>query len=779
MNVPVAKVLDKVSHALPNVPIINKFINKTGVDSFDEGIKDIDLTHNIRQNKIMDTGREARKVLDKSDFGDVSSAAWYERGGKGATAEQNVMKHNIYQLNAEQVADMKARGIPFEQINEKGYYYVPHIETPEAASNNIFSKIKAKFSGPSNKTPQALHRRIKWITDPSTGKEVLDDVQRYAAENGVDEASLKFRQASVDEINKYLGGNKFRGDLAEASTVGALRNESAIHGADQLDFFLDEGRKATEGMKAGEIPKDYRPPRILVPRKFRVVDDKNIAIATKISELQNTPMPPAMARMVESRWKMIAEPEKSVQEMKKLYDGYMSAWKRYTLFMFPEYHSRNMVGDIWNGWMNGWKAKDIPADIAQATKLQIKNGVGQTVKTGLYGNISGENLYKAARDYGVIGTGQWSEIADVMAPVESAKGKSILKKVKEQAWDLKGPAAVGEFLENNRRLAFFTRLVKDGDTFEDAAKKVAGALYDYNDLTDTERQIRRFGVPFYTWYRKNIPAQFKNLIEHPGKVSVLPKAKAAIESYAGGNVPEDTRPEWMRREFSVHTGQDEKGRENFSMLGNYFPTTDLFKFGGKPADVLTNTLSNSSPLIKVPTELALNKNVFRGNTIDSLRDDDKGVAGELVGNERTNFLGRSMPTTVQKLSEMLPVTRALSTLDRMNPYGIFDQRAPDEQGKTRPYHTELDTGAKVLKTLTGLKNYPVDMRREQMYRMMDLKRQTENEAGINLANIRAAYKRAVMEGDTEGMKKYEALIPVLEEKMKKTQDNWAKYNGGK
>ena len=1003
VNVPVAKGLDWARRGLPAVPGLNRLVNYTGYDTFDEGLKQVDLQHRIRQNEIMDVGHDVRKAVDASDFGDMSSAAWHERNGgawmenllggkfgarkasekqlenfitamslskntaenkaklvnkghniisdlmkkdfpefngvkpyfapggsdktldeyvlhqiagkakdgtvkapqsgrlaslgfvedsltnpdfifqqkngnrywgtlynvdgkdtlhaviteiekngrireitqypitkKGHSVENAIrnkfndstleyiseniknsgqsgaplptprpdinaqaqahsamvnnklgqsadsvklgMSQKVTRLNKQQIADMKARGIPIEQIDEAGYGYVPHVETPEEAGTRFWD-IRSGRGGPKTRTPQAIHREYVWITDPKTGQEFLDHAGRYAAEHAIDAATLKTRQATVDEINNYLGKNKFRGDLAEATTVGALRNEAAIHGVDQIGHFLREAESVIEGISLEDAAKmGWRTPKINVPERYLKIGDEYKKIKDEITRLQSSMMPPRMARVVESRWKMFAQPERALNEMKKLHNSYMSAWKRYTLFLYPEYHSRNMVGDLWNGWMNGWKAQDMPGDIATATKLQMKQGAGQTVKTALYGNVSGEDIYKAARDHGVIGTGQWSEISDILAPIESAKGKSVLKRVKEQAWDLKGAAAVGEFLENNRRLAFFTRLVKNGDTYEDAAKTVAKSLYDYNDLTDVERNIRRFAIPFYTWYRKNIPAQFANLVRNPGKVAVLPKLKATVEGNNDTVVPEGLRPEWMRRDFSVHTGTDDKGRESFATLGGYLPTTDVFRFGGRPEDVAANVVSNMSPPIKVAAELGLNKNFFRGGDVDRLRDKDseeRSLLDYVWGNERTNFLGQNMPTTVVKLSELLPITRALSTADRMNPFGVFDQYEDKGDGKTRPYHTELDTDQKLTKFLTGLKNYPVDIERDAMYRMKDLQRETENVANVNKTNITAAIRRAIMEGDMESVEKYEALLKQVQEKFEKQQKMLDLYRGSK
>ena len=778
INTPIAKATDATRRSLPKVPVLNKIINRTGDDAFDETLKQIDTQHRIRKNEILDTGRETRKVIDTSDFGDMSSASWYEKGGANATPQQERIKQQIHKLNQSQVDELGKRGIKIEQINQDGYFYVPHVVTPEEAGERFMDRVKSRLSkGPKTKTVHAIEREVVWIKDPMTGGWTLDHLERFSAENGFDLGKLETRQATIDEINKKFGRNVFKGDLAEATTTAAMRNEAAIYGSDQVDFFLKKGEELKSTVTPEEAARlGWRTPAISIPERTININGKEIMVKDKINKLQNTMFPPEIRRVIESKWKMVENPDNAIKGMKGVFNAYTSTWKRFTLFPFAEYHFRNMVGDTWNGWMHGWKPKDIPGDLSTAWKIQKTGGKGLSVKSKLYGQVDGETLYKMARDHGVIGTGQWSEVSDIMAPISSTKGKNILAKIKKEAWDLDKPTKIGSFLEDNRRLALFKRLVEDGDTFMGAANSVAKTLYDYNDLTDTEKNIRRFAIPFYTWYRKNIPAQFENLIRSPGKVAVLPKFKAAIEGSNKTEYPEKLRPEWMQREFSIHTGEDDKGNENLSVLGGYIPTTDVLKFGGRPEDISMNIASNLNPAWKVPTELGLNRNFFRGTNVDRLRDQqDAGALDYVKGNEMTNYLGMSMPTTYQKLSEMLPFTRTLSTLDRMNPFGVFDKYEPDDRGRTRPYHTEMETVPKLVKTLTGWKTYPTDVERDAYGQMRDLQHETERVAGLNLTNIKALARRAMLEGDLKAVEKYEELAEVVISRMEEQEKLYNQY----
>lgn len=776
VNEAAAKGVEAVRRKIPKTTLGKLFSTRTGDDVFDRGAREIDRIHQTRKNDIMEYGKRARDLTDAdpAQFGGASPAGWYERGGMSGDLADLTKT-----LNRSQLDEMKARGIPIEEISEQGYSYAPHIAAEEeGVIAKLFGSLDRRRT--STYTPHRLQRDIRWIKDPNSGQEFIDSVSRFAHEQGIKADSLVTRQASVDEINTAFGKDFFKGDLAESVTIAALRNERALHGARQLEYFITKAQEDLAKV-GGVAPAGWRTPNLATPKRFIVTDNGTVPIQSKLDQLRNTPMAPEKARFLEARWKEVAQPDEAVKGLKDIFTGYTSLWKRYTLFPFMEYHFRNMVGDLWNGWAQGWKGSQIPGDVYEA--MLIQRGKNPLIKkAGVYGDLPGDVLKRAAEDYGVIGSGQYGEISNLLGPIESKKG---LERLRSELWNLDTPVQVGQFLEDNRRLGLFKRRVQNGDTFEEAASAVKKALYDYNDLTDFEKEVRRWLIPFYTWYRKNLPAQIENMIRRPGKVNVLPKAKAHIEGSSETDIPEGLRPAWMRRGFSIHTGQDEHGNENFAILGSYLPTADLYSFGGGEDDLLTGLISNLNPLIKVPVELSGNKNYFFERPVDRLRDKDAGIFGKggtLWGNERTDFLGANLPTSAVKLSELLPFTRLLSTLDRLNPFGIFDEGEDfdpavlrEGQIKTRPYHTEMDTLPKLMKAITGLKIYPVDVEREAMYNMESLKREGVQAPGINKANLRAMIRKATMEGDTESAKRYKDLLDVLIDKIERETALYDRY----
>lgn len=75
--------------------------------------------------------------------------------------------------------------------------------------------------------------------------------------------------------------------------------------------------------------------------------------------------------------------------------------------------------------------------------------------------------------------------------------------------------ATGTTLENNTRLALYLDTLAKTGSRKAARANVKKSLFDYADLSPFEQNVMKRFVPFYTWSRKNIPAQIEALIKNP------------------------------------------------------------------------------------------------------------------------------------------------------------------------------------------------------------------------------------------------------------------------
>ena len=166
-------------------------------------------------------------------------------------------------------------------------------------------------------------------------------------------------------------------------------------------------------------------------------------------------------------------------------------------------------------------------------------------------------------------------------------------------------------------------------------------------------------IPFYTWSRKNIPLQVGMLITKPGTVTVLDKARKAVESMVEGEpLDQALLPEWMREGFSVYLGENEDGIKNYLSLNGFLPTVSL----GDLDDPLSLVFDGITPMLKTPLELVLNFDFFYKKQIKEYEGQTKPVFG-------MNIPLVSTPTG-RKLFDLM---RPLKDLERLLGLNEFDK----------------------------------------------------------------------------------------------------------
>ena len=151
---------------------------------------------------------------------------------------------------------------------------------------------------------------------------------------------------------------------------------------------------------------------------------------------------------------------------------------------------------------------------------------------------------------------------------------------------LKSTGNLARWNENLRRMTLFVDRLKAGEAVDDAARSVKLWLFDYKDLTRFEREAARRIMPFYTFSRKNLPAQIRSMLDQPGKYLALGKAKRAVEARADhefgpiGAVRDYMDDLWAWR---LPT-QTEQGSPVFWNLGLSMTDVNLFGVPGRPGE---------------------------------------------------------------------------------------------------------------------------------------------------------------------------------------------------
>lgn len=432
---------------------------------------------------------------------------------------------------------------------------------------------------------------------------------------GIDQVNALSRNGKL----RFLGGrafDKFFDDNpANQLLIRGLRGARAVTG---MELFKAAKPFGTPVAKVVTVP----PPGMLF---------------TKVDELKGIAFPEDIAKHLDQYHEAIQLPS-AAHPFLTYFDDIQNGWKAWTLSIFPAYHTRNIVGNVWNNFLAGMGLTNGARFYNLATAIQRGKPIQITTKAGE--RLTGEQLMEEARRYVSVDLGQFR--GDLLRYYgEEVKGLRKLSDNKVVNFGLK----IGNALENNAKIAHYVWQRENGLSPLDAAASVKKYLFDYTDLTDTERELFKRVLPFYTWTRKNIPLQLEALLTHPRKALGVFKVKNAIELDEEGIPDERLLPDWMVRNFPVRFRKSEKtGNYEYFLLGSWLPLSDIDKIF-EPDRLIENMLT---PLLKEPIQQAANRDFFTGKEIDR-------------GNEYERLATMHLP---KRASHALRNVRVLSEIDR-------------------------------------------------------------------------------------------------------------------
>jgi len=607
------------------------------------------------------------------------------------------------------------------------------IRTGEAGQQMLIGEnwVGSRPYLPHIATPQT---RQKWGDDYIT-KDPLDR-EGFLDPRGLD--------VDIDEANQLwqekYGFNVFHTDPAIMAGVrysNSAASQSRAWFRDQVKQF---GKTRSE-MDFDALPK----------KGFQQLSDY-----VEIKDLDGTSRfyPKNIAKIIKEREEFILGTGKS-NEFLKWYDNLQNGWKRWTLGVRPAYHTRNVVGNMLNAYtIAGTKN---PALYTNAAQLQFKVAKGTPLKET--GNFMGTGLSEKQL---------WDQMNANNVVAKHQYGIDVLKRTEDEMERLAGfkktgmeklgtlgadnPVVEAGFkfggaLEQNARIAVFVdkmrkaranpnlkyydpvtgRKIKISETLDaDGNKDIIGgaihyanqevkkALFDYSDLSKFERTVLKRFMPFYTWSRKNIPAQLESLVTNPQRLEQLQIARAQFE-YMGGRPDEaDIGPFWRGR-VPIFLGKEKDNvRKVFSLL-NYAPVADmdrLYEAFGDPQTMLNDM---ASPLIKVPFEQIFNYDSFRDSPIVEYKGQTK------------DFLGVKLPARLYNVAQILV---PLADINRLNPMGVFGEKTRDpvtgEETVTSAFgglgaaresgSVDIPGLSRIIRYFLGVQEYDVNLAQNQYWR---------------------------------------------------------------
>lgn len=317
-------------------------------------------------------------------------------------------------------------------------------------------------------------------------------------------------------------------------------------------------------------------------------------------------------------------------------------WKTMaTSLGIPSFYANNFLGNSVNMYAGGdMSPGEVVTGIWNSTRA-ISGGAAERnllgpVRIGKTTYTTDAEIIEQARKYGAIGgqAGSFGVEIGKKTPTGSATllgAESGVLKVLNPDWEQyqKLRNVNQQLIEDPAKLALFVHELRKGKSAEQASVTVRKVLFDYDELSEAERNFRTY-VPFYTWMRKNIPLQMATMVERPAKISHQGQFLNALREWtrlSGGDVPEmEQLPDYMQT--GEYTPVPLRGTEGSQVTVR--ARLPWFDVGAVDPTNLPRTLAERvNPLLRVPYALTMGTDPVTGQNVEGMR--------------KADFLGRFLP----------------------------------------------------------------------------------------------------------------------------------------
>lgn len=715
----VGKVVGKASKAGEALPLIGK-----GFKAVNEGA-----------GKLAKLANQARKITPYEK--DSLNQAWMLLNGstsRAGTITDDIMKkykavfkgvgqlsEDRFPIIMEAVEVPKLRGAlkPAEQEWVKGFRsYLKET----GAEKETMGVIKEMIGNKKFDTKQ--------LNLPLTQADLADNMAEQVVYNPhllTKEAREQFKELSAlpDEMRKVMSGMVKK----NLPTMEKRRTLMGTINSINEKYLQEKGYKLFED-NPNEVLKGYQ--YAFAKRKalfdvnqdlMKIVDETGNPIIKKMGKEPTEGMvklaglpykegyeaTPELAKMI-NRVQGVFASDELTNKFMKAYDKVLNTFKYSVTMPWPSFNLNNLMGATFNNWIySASSMKEFPEAMAitlgKPAIIKAKNGATTTAR----------ELLDEMSKRGALNT---------FTKVETGSG-GALKKILESK-PVRGYAIS---LPNNIEKVVRTQLALDvykkTGSFDKAAKAIWEVHGNYTPefLSGFEKNIMSRVFPFWRWMRTSIPYQLENLYKQTGKYAAVAKVENAI-------MPNEERknlPSYLQNKIIT---QNTKGADGKSSIRTAdLPIMDLQKLTSA-----RDMASGISPLIKIPTELTFNKQLFTDSEIKNkdlpvpLRTSKvsspietlpiiKNILGVKEVQKENYRTGEMEPrqeinSTVQYLLQNAGPISSLSSVSKRT------QRELEKQGIETNLAKKLSSY--ILGAISPIKVYNVDSEEEKYNKLLDL-----------------------------------------------------------
>lgn len=491
-----------------------------------------------------------------------------------------------------------------------------------------------------------------------------EDVEGFTKDPVLSISAIKSKVA-IDNIKDNFIKNTIDKYAVKIDTLSQQLKEAGI---DIAKFSKEEIIDKTKKLFDLE---EYKPKGSL--RFFPAVTETGSKIAGVTKRVETHLMPKVI---VEELNKFTTGGKNVLEKLFLPFDVFNRNWKPLATALRPRYHTRNILGNIYNSTIVAGNnpISFVLKDLPMAGFQQIKNVISTDIKSNsllgkiykkLFGDVIEPEIIKTAVDNDVIGRGFFgADVNDLVTAYN--KGDDIMKTIKSintpaeiykipvlKQW-LELSTKVGQFLEDNARLALFKKGMKifKGNV-EESKLYVNKHLFDYlTGLGDADKIIKRF-IPFWSWTRFNIPLQTSSLLKTPLRYVAIqrgtePYVKESERKDEGYQylTPEQQSAGFLKIGTAVKGGKE---YDKYIKTASVIPLDDVTRLidilKGKEEEIGITPLKQIYELITSdPTKF---KNYF-GQSVESFPE------------EKKKFLGLPIRGRTKELLSVIPVLTELN-----------------------------------------------------------------------------------------------------------------------
>lgn len=312
-----------------------------------------------------------------------------------------------------------------------------------------------------------------------------------------------------------------------------------------------------------------------------------------------------------------------------------SVWKQNVTSAFPAFHARNFGANIMmNALRIGGHAVE-PRKAAAAIEAVIRQRMpknpesfmdkvyvataravfGKDTKAALVTEIGEKltvnDLLKEAEKFGAIKGGMYqADIGGLNLPTAAQEVWS------KKLWNHMNPLSpkflpsmvgrnFGDAIETQARLVNYMTWRIKGLSPKAAVAEVNEALFNYNAITDFERNLNSAIIPFYTFARKNLENHIKLFAHRPGAITAQFKALRDL-----GPTEEEWAelPDWAKKKLAV------KFRGNI-LTGFGLPIEDVMEIASHPYEQLQ---LRSNPILRYAFEQAEGRDIYTDRPLEQI-----------------------------------------------------------------------------------------------------------------------------------------------------------------